>query len=370
MPSIILPNTVPLLIACKELNLVGMTDELAINLLLRYANDFQLPIYFIEPISGSRRNNTDQLEDKFDEDGNYLRTMTDGKSETYNYGIIKRLLSGYCTTSDCKEITVNSFLVNDEECFPLDYTDMWLEPVQLPTQCFYLLPEEICAFKNTMKLKSNNISQMSPLATFNQNPGEITDQINQEQSQTPKINGLKVFCGMKNLSFSDIKILIDVENKILHIKGMGKQESVPYSALGLTTKNGITPNSQGKLFFKIINEEYNPNKRRKGEKSAFDRLSSNLKKAFNTKDQPFHTSTHRPRFEYNFIKDTHAKKQTKHSSADDRTDSKSITSQETTDPSELVEFGPSRYYKSKRIDELSAEELIEFYDQQVQFERN
>jgi hypothetical protein len=115
---------------------------------------------------------------------------------------------------------------------------------------------------------------------------------------------LKLFHEMANLSFKEVKFLIDPEKAVIRVRARSKEVSVGYSDLGLTHKfSKVTLNAQGKLFVSIFNG-YNII-----QNSALTRLTRSLKDAFNIDGSPFIDCS--PAFKWRIPKDERAKQAAK-----------------------------------------------------------
>jgi hypothetical protein len=129
-------------------------------------------------------------------------------------------------------------------------------------------------------------------------PTELTGQL------TGAAMPLKLFHEMANLSFKEVKFLIDPEKAVIRVRARSKEVSVGYSDLGLTHKfSKVTLNAQGKLFVSIFNG-YNII-----QNSALTRLTRSLKDAFNIDGSPFIDCS--PAFKWRIPKDERAKQAAK-----------------------------------------------------------
>lgn len=112
------------------------------------------------------------------------------------------------------------------------------------------------------------------------------------------------FQKLENLRFDEIKICLDPDNLMLRVSARDiKDRRVRFHELGLTQKNGITPNSAGNAFFALARQVFN--QERKGQKRAIVALSKALRTAFDTNDTPLRK--YKPVFKLTVPKDIEAK---------------------------------------------------------------
>jgi len=135
------------------------------------------------------------------------------------------------------------------------------------------------------------------------NSGDIALSLKKESLPGSNLHPLAIFRSMENLIFKEIKIRIDPEKLALRISARGKEATTPFSAIGITKKNEITPNRQGKIFMAMANGNFVYEQR--GTDRAISRLSKSLREAFDTPDSPF--LTNKPQFQLSIPKDKDAK---------------------------------------------------------------
>lgn len=115
---------------------------------------------------------------------------------------------------------------------------------------------------------------------------------------------LSVFRSMDGLQFREIHIRVDPEKLVLRILARQKEVAVPFSTIGLTKKNEVTFSRQGEVFMALANRTFDP--AMSGVDRAISRISSSLRREFDTPDPPFRG--HKPAFRLSIPKDKEARR--------------------------------------------------------------
>lgn len=112
-----------------------------------------------------------------------------------------------------------------------------------------------------------------------------------------------IFRCMTALKFREIHIRIDPDNLVLRISARDKKAIASFNSIGLTRKNEVTLNRQGKIFMAMANGTSNPEE--PGFKRAITRLSKSLREVFDISDYPFQSN--KQQFHLSIPKDKDAK---------------------------------------------------------------
>ncbi|MBF0255846.1 MAG: hypothetical protein HQL47_05170 [Gammaproteobacteria bacterium] len=124
-------------------------------------------------------------------------------------------------------------------------------------------------------------------------------------AETTNTDILSEFHNIDDLRFNEIKITVDPEKLMLRIRARNIGAMVPFYALNLTQKNGVTLNKQGETFLDIAKKNFRLDS--SGSETALNRLSKVLRDAFDTSDPPFEKGT--PKFAVSIPKENEAKRE-------------------------------------------------------------
>ena len=151
-----------------QLQLESMPKPQALEILLQYVSEKDLPIYFNESFTGTDANEAYEL--IYDNEGEVTDILiANGYSEIHEdkKQLIDAGLSfdgGHCA------FHINKYLFNDRYYYPTEETGMYLKTVALGLDSFYCINDEVAKFKKTLGLPSDEKSVIKKNATIGE-PG-------------------------------------------------------------------------------------------------------------------------------------------------------------------------------------------------------
>jgi hypothetical protein len=186
------------------------------------------------------------------------------------------------------------------QCGVLNHSSLKQEDINFAIDEYIITKQRYINHNKIINKLSNKSSLQSNLDSVKNNTTNKKESVRRPDQPSDPFSRFRCMTALK---FSEIHILIDPDKLVLRISARDMRTIASFNSIGLTRKNEVTLNRQGKIFMAMANGTSNPEE--PGFKRAISRLSKSLREVFNISDHPFQSN--KQQFHLSIPKDKDAK---------------------------------------------------------------